>query len=333
MTSDSSLFRTREQLEADGWHLEGNVFVRGSHRYLPLYEAKMLHHYDHRWATFQDDDSIRDVTIAEKQDSDFVVMPRYWVPERDVPTGKLDKQGHPILEFGVISRVAARGWHHNWLLGFRKICRATDERTVIAYIFPIGGVGDSGNLIFSAGDTSPVLLAANAMSYALDYVQRQKLGGTNLNFFQFEQLPFLVGEFDRQSPWDQCQSLSDWIESRVLELTYSTSDMADLARTLGGDGPPYRWDEERRRLLRVELDAAFFHLYGIERDDVDYIMETFPIVKRRDIETFGSYRTKELILEAYDAMNQAIRTGEPYQTILGPPPSQGSRHPESSRPA
>jgi hypothetical protein len=96
---------------------------------------------------------------------------------------------------------------------------------------------------------------------------------------------------------------------------------------LGDSGAPFRWDEERRRLLRAELDAAFFHLYGIERDDVDYIMETFPIVKKKDVAAFGSYRTKELVLEVYDAMNQAIRVKEPYRTILDPSPGQGPRHP------
>ena len=79
--------------------------------------------------------------------------------------------------------------------------------------------------------------------------------------------------------------------------------------------------------MRAELDAAFFHLYGIERDDVDYIMETFPIVKRKDEQRYGSFRTKELILDVYDAMAEATRAGEPYQTILDPPPGRGFRHP------
>jgi hypothetical protein len=59
---------------------------------------------------------------------------------------------------------------------------------------------------------------------------------------------------------------------------------------------------------------------------VDYIMETFPIVKRRDEERFGEYRTKRLILGIYDAMADAARTGTPYQIILDPPPGQGPRH-------
>ena len=78
--------------------------------------------------------------------------------------------------------------------------------------------------------------------------------------------------------------------------------------------------------MRAELDAAFFHLYGIEREDVDYIMETFPVVKKRDEQRYGTFRTKELILEIYDAMTEAARTGKPYQTILDPPPGQGPRH-------
>jgi hypothetical protein len=71
--------------------------------------------------------------------------------------------------------------------------------------------------------------------------------------------------------------------------------------------------------MRCELDAAFFHLYGIGRDDVEYIMETFPTVKQRDERRHGEYRTKKMILEVYDAMAEAIRTGGQYQTILSPP--------------
>ena len=102
---------------------------------------------------------------------------------------------------------------------------------------------------------------------------------------------------------------------------YTAWDLQPFAHDCGYDGPPFRWDEERRFLLRCELDAAYFHLYGIARDDVDYIMETFPIVKRKDVAAHGEYRTKRVILEIYDAMQQAMDTGEPYQTRLDPPPA------------
>ncbi|HEY4037165.1 MAG TPA: hypothetical protein VGL94_24680 [Ktedonobacteraceae bacterium] len=87
---------------------------------------------------------------------------------------------------------------------------------------------------------------------------------------------------------------------------------------------PFRWDEERRFLLRCELDAAYFHLYGIACDDVGYIMETFPIVKRRDEKLHGEYRTKRVILEIYEEMQKAIESGEPYETRLDPVPADAA---------
>jgi hypothetical protein len=54
MTNDSHSFRTNEQLEADGWKLKGNVFLKEANEYLPLYEAKMLWHYNHRFGDYQD---------------------------------------------------------------------------------------------------------------------------------------------------------------------------------------------------------------------------------------------------------------------------------------
>ena len=110
-------------------------------------------------------------------------------------------------------------------------------------------------------------------------------------------------------------------DPRVLELTYTAWDLQPFAHDCGYDGPPFRWDEERRFLLRCELDAAYFHLYGIARDDVDYIMDTFPIVRRKDEAAHGEYRTKRVILEIYDEMAEAMRTGEPYRTRLDPPPA------------
>lgn len=82
--------------------------------------------------------------------------------------------------------------------------------------------------------------------------------------------------------------------------------------------------------LRAELDACFFHLYGIERDDVDYIMDTFPIVQRHDVARHGEYRTRRLVLERYDAMSQAIASGHPYHSPLDPPPCDpAAAHPGS----
>ena len=118
-------------------------------------------------------------------------------------------------------------------------------------------------------------------------------------------------------------SVYQWLVPRVLELTYTAYDLQGFAEDCGYTGEPFRWDEARRFLLRAELDAAYFHLYGIGREDVDYILDTFPIVRRKDEKEHGEYRTKRTILEIYDAMQQAITSGQPYQTRLDPPPAHG----------
>ena len=88
----------------------------------------------------------------------------------------------------------------------------------------------------------------------------------------------------------------------MLRLTYTAHDMAPFARDLGYDGPPFSWNEEERRHLRARLDALYFHLYGISREDASYIMDTFPIVRDQDVDEFGSYRTKEMVLAYMNAL-------------------------------
>lgn len=117
----------------------------------------------------------------------------------------------------------------------------------------------------------------------------------------------------------------------MLELTYDAWDIEPFARRLGDEGSPFRWDSERRALVRAELDAAYFHVYGLEADEVGHVMESFEVLRRREEKQLGEFRTKRLILERYDAMAEAIRTGTDYQTVLDPPPGHGPRHPE--RPA
>jgi hypothetical protein len=111
-----------------------------------------------------------------------------------------------------------------------------------------------------------------------------------------------------------------WLGARVLELTYTARDLAPFARELGYHGPPFPWEEERRFLLRCELDAAFFHLYGLSREEAAYVLTTFPIVRRHDEEAYGEFRTKRVTLEIYAEMQRVMSSGRPYQNLLSPPP-------------
>lgn len=145
--------------------------------------------------------------------------------------------------------------------------------------------------------------------------------------------------FSETCRWsDGTQTLWQWSVQRILELTFTAWDLEAFGQDCGYKGPPFVCDEARRFVLRCELDAAFFHLYlggqvewqeasrelfdalPTPRHAVDYIMDTFPIVKRQDEQQHGEYRTKRVILEIYDAMQKAIDTGQPYQTLLDPPP-------------
>ena len=313
MTSDSHLFRSREQLEGESWSLESNVFRRGEETYLPLYEAKLAHQFNHRAATFKGICQSRrfrihagtiSLTPSELNDPFHTTIPRYWVSDLEVA-----------------SRVPNA---LKWFIGFRNaISAVADSRSLVATIIPFAAVGNSlPLLIWSGGHREAAALLGAMNSFVLDYDLRQKASGGNLNFFVFKQLAFPhPREFTEVAEWENDSSLIDWVVPRVLELTYTAWDLQPFAQDCGYHGPPFRWDEERRFLLRCELDAAYFHLYGIARHDVDYIMDTFPIVKRKDEAAHGEYRTKRVILEIYDAMQQAIETGQPYQTLLDPPPA------------
>lgn len=325
MSNDSGLFETHDQLVEEGWELRGNIFYRyeideetqeqRECRYLPLYEAKMVHHFNHRWATYEGTD-VRDTTSDELKSPEFSVLPRYWVAEEEVK-GKLE----------------SIGWEHDWLMGWRDICRATDERTVVGSSFPCSAVGNNLPVWFTAIKNAcflPTLLS----TFSCDFFARFKVGGTHLNFFIAEQIAVLPPElFDMCTPWHPQIPLSDWLSPRILELTYTAEDMRPFAEDMGYDGDPFAWDEERRFMIRAELDAAFFHLYlpanpdgtwkkvNNETDEeyrvlveafptprhaVEHIMETFPITKRNDEARYGTYRTKEFILKNYDAMLSAI---------------------------
>ena len=418
MTSASHLFKDEE-----------------SPNHLPLYEAKLIHHFDHRWATYTTDPNTgtvasRDVTLQEKQDASFSITPRYWVPAREVwlrladlpdelmralkaddghatilavtkvlfgrhltalheeaPSitalaawesfvdlhayakdidpeelgvkplkknagGRLDEglplpvqqllrladeaSNLPMPPAGLSSeesaqRLAERWLKEScpkWLMGWRDICRATDERTVIASVAPSVGVGNQMPLmLFGSGEglSLSALMLANLSALTFDFVARHKTGGTHMNYFIYKQLPILP-------PGHYTEDDLSFIIPRVLELTFTATDITPWAENLISqwklddgnwkpDTPepirrsplvPFPFDQERRAVLRAELDAYYARLYGLDRNELRYILdpedvmgndypsETFRVLKDREIREYGEYRTQRLVLEAWD---------------------------------
>lgn len=279
---------------------------------LPLYEAKMLHQFDHRWATYEGLD-VRDALLPEKQDPDFAVTPRYWVDKQEVDnklTGKWDKQ---------------------WLLAFRDITNATNERTSIASLLPRVGVGHTAALLFTNVENIRLLpcLFSNLNALVFDFATRQKIGGTHMTFTVVRQLPVLP-------PESYTSQDIEFISSRVLELVYTAWDMQPFAQDMGYEGAPFVWNPERRALLRAELDAKYAKLYGLTREELQYILdpsdiygaefpsETFRVLKNKELKEHGEYRTQRLVLAAWDLLESGsqmpseARSIEDYQMIAVP---------------
>jgi hypothetical protein len=295
MADDSPIFKTAEQLRNDGLSFSGSHWSSSSpkvEKYIPLYEAKMVHHFDHRWSgyTLEDATSV-DYTSEYKAEPNNEVVSRYWVDELEVKR-----------------RISAKGWTRSWLMGWRDITNATNERTVIASIVPWTGVGHTLRLMHVGNSASfAAAFLANSSAIALDFVARQKVGGTHLTVEMWKQLPILPPKF-------YVESRLGFITPKVLELTYTSHSLAPFARDLGHDSPPFAWDEDRRAHLRADLDAFYARAYGLTRDELRYILdpadvkgpdypsETFRVLKEKEIRQYGEYRTRRLVLAAWDRM-------------------------------
>ena len=329
MATDSPVFLTNHQLNS-----------------YPLYEAKMIFHFDHRFATYENatqaninEGNLPQCSPEMHSNPYFQSMPRYWVTMNSL-TQKITNN-----DFS------------NWFFVLRRIAASGNERTLIASIIPKAGVGDS--LTYLLLDTENnrfncclyCCLYSNINSLILDYITRLKSGGPNVSHFIIKQLPVQV-------PDNYTSIEINLIVSHVLELTYTAWDIKAFAddvwrdsddsmkallrqqweenkAAIGGhtwappewaeikpDGipfPPFKWDDDRRAVLRAELDALYARLYGLTRDELRYILdpadvygpdfpgETFRVLKEKEIKKHGEYRTGRLVLEAWDRMEENAR--------------------------
>ncbi|OBQ44165.1 MAG: restriction endonuclease [Aphanizomenon flos-aquae WA102] len=287
MANDSGLFHTQDP------GLLKEVRDLNTQK-VPLYEAKMFHQFDHCWATYTDNGDTRDLTDDEKSDLSFTVQPRYWVDKKEVENKLSGK------------------WDKNWLLGWRDITGAINERTLISSLFPISGCGDTVLLMFPAISQVNLIscLSANLNNLVLDFVVRQKIGGNHLKYFTMRQIPLIP-------PEKYTQKDIEYITPRVLELVYTSWDMQPFALDMGYNGEPFIWNPNKRALIRAELDAYYAKLYQLTRDELRYILdptevygaefpsETFRVLKNNETKQFGEYRTQRLVLEAWDVIRNS----------------------------
>ncbi|GAB48608.1 Eco57I restriction-modification methylase domain-containing protein [Mobilicoccus pelagius] len=298
MATDSGIFRSAEDLEAEGAAFDGWAYVNDTRRWLPLYEGKMLNHYDHRYSTYQgatqaqlNKGTLPRLSDEAHRDWEQEARARYWVAEKDVE-----------------SAVGTR-WDRGWFLGWRDITNASNMRTHVPSAIPRSAVGHKLPLVQPSPPSNAPALQATWSSLVHDYVARQKLSSTGMTYFILKQLTTPPPAVFREPLPGVCtELLAEWLRPRVLELTYTSRRMAPYARDVlglpedGDPGVPFRWNPERRAHLMAEIDAAMFHLYGLDRDEVEHVLDSFTVVRKYDERDHGSYVTKTRILALYDAM-------------------------------
>ncbi|MDD4428675.1 MAG: N-6 DNA methylase [Paludibacter sp.] len=278
--------------------LDSNKFIEinednaNNNDYVFLYEGKMINLFNSRYSSAffsENEEALRGVntqsSIEDLKNPKFNIAPRFLVQKFEIP----DKYNS-----------------NKWFVVLRKVSDVMNERTLISSIVPFSAVGNSLQTVISSSTNELVSFYANTTTFAFDYILRQKLGGKNIAQFVINQLPFINVVTLQNSiiVIDKCSKNSfEHIKRIVLELTYTTDTLNVFANDLGYIGEPFIWDEEKRFQLKCELDAIYGHLYGLTRDEFDYILETFPIVKRKDIEKYDTYRTKDTILQLYDEMD------------------------------
>jgi hypothetical protein len=320
MSNDSHLFRTSKQLTDMGYKKDGTNWlhpdmqelsqnatdlIQGTNtnaldhssvsgrakRYVPLYEAKMLGIYNHRFADYKTRTEGRGhrvlprLGIERLENPKEEAVPYYWVPFDSVPN----------------SVVIASS-----ILGICRATTATTKRTCVATLSPPYGYGDKQTLLFTKQNQKlQNCFYANLNSIVFDYVVRTKLAYLTLSQFILKQLPVLP--FSAYSN-KEIEQISD----AVLELTYTSHSMESFAIDLGYSGAPFKFDFIRRFEIQCYLDALFAKKYGLTRLELEFVLdpvtakgpdypsETFRVLKESEIKEFGEYRTRTRILHYFD---------------------------------
>ncbi|NEU56550.1 Eco57I restriction-modification methylase domain-containing protein [Halorussus sp. MSC15.2] len=286
MSTDSDKFVPITNLSEGQRDSKGQITL-DDEAYLRLYEGRMVNQYNHRASHAKDASGnlfrsgTKEPTERDSlSDPDFTVNARYYLPEDTVESAIPD------------------GYQYDWFIGFKDITSATNSRTMIASVLPRTAVGNKLPLLLTSEPPRYVAcLLANLNSMAYDFACRQKIGNVTLNWYIVRQTPVFPPE--RYDATIQGEPLVDWISSRVAELTYTARDLDAWGSNLGFQSEPYEWDSSRRRQIRAELDGLFFNLYDLTEEEVEYVVDSFGALRRRDEDENGDYEYKTRVLSSF----------------------------------
>jgi len=242
------------------------AILKDGRQVYPLYEGKMFWHFDHRYGTYEGQTEkqankgvLPPVSDAQHDDPEYRIQPRYWV------------------DANLTSSALAEDDSYEWFFAWRDV--GISERTFIGTIIPKTAAGDKSPILVSPLPAkSRAALAACLSSLATDYSARQR--AMNMKYFVVEQIPVPPPPVLSASIRWLGVSPEDWLADRVLELCYTSDELAPFAAGLGRDHPPFRWQPERRVILQAEIDAAVLHLYGLNRAQAEWLLDSFTVLRK-----------------------------------------------------
>jgi hypothetical protein len=337
MANDSGDFRKREELEAQGYELRSGIFVsaevprelRRWHEvakwegdeevYLPLYEGKYIYLFDHLYGTFESVPASKRFgrkaeapapTLDQLADPEYEIVPRYWFSRH--LWRKRQRQRMLRDDVAFYFRDVA-GVYPDLRTAIGSICQAT----------PAGDKAPCLTLATAENDTQSWALRLLTFgglfnSLVFDYIVRNKLFSKSMKWNTLGQIVMPPPSHCIRKVFDG--SLQGELAAAALELSFTSWSLAPLGEAFGIH-QPFRYDSARRFDLLRHIDAISAHLYGLRRDELEHILSTFETLAAAEMKKHNEYRTKRVILEIYDAMQKSISTGEPYQTLLDPPPA------------
>lgn len=276
-------------------------------RVYPLYEGKMLWHFDHRYGTYENQTEkqankgvLPKVSDQKHGVADYRIQPRYWVDARLTIQALGDDAELP------------------WLFSWRDV--GPSERTFIGTIVPPTAMGHASPYLTTDVSAQDALaFCALLSSLVVDYAVRQK--SSRMTFFIVEQLPMLERPKLDEAPTWLAEEVRGWINKRAFELFYTNTELQGLAASIGIVWPPFRWEQSRRQVLQAEIDAVILHLYGLSKEQSEWILDSFTVLRKYEERDHREFRTKRLVLDAYDAIAKAKAAGTEYISPLSPPPA------------
>lgn len=262
---------------------------------VPLYEGKLIHQFDDRYATYEVNKkgvlAERDVLPSEKTE-DYAITPRYWVNSSDVQ--KVWKE---------------KGYDKPRVLGFRDIASATNERTLIVTALTSKyGYGNTLPLIIpdsSIAIEDSICLIGILNSLVVDYCVRLKVNGAHINLYIIKQIPVINNKYLTEAD-------RKFIVPRVSKLICGSAEICRAWEVSKKD-----MNSVNQRLsIRCEVDAYIAQRYGLTRKDLEFILDpseaetedypsvTFPGLKKKEMKLYGEFRTRRLVLEAFDKLEK-----------------------------